>query len=107
LVFVACDENATLLTIDQTNWTVTATNPVGEDPDVLAYDPSAHRLYVAAESGRLTTLDLRDHTLVVTGSGQLADGAHVVAVDAGTHRSYYPIPAASNGQPALLVREPT
>jgi hypothetical protein len=45
--------------------------------------------------------------LVVTGSGQLADGAHVVAVDAGTHRSYYPIPAASNGQPVLLVREPT
>ncbi|HXL60599.1 MAG TPA: YncE family protein, partial [Mycobacterium sp.] len=107
LVFVACDENATLLTIDQTNWTVTATNPVGEDPDVLAYDPSAHRLYVAAESGRLTTLDLRDHTLVVTGSGQLADGAHVVAVDAGTHRSYYPIQAGSNGHPALLVREPT
>lgn len=107
LVFVACDENATLLTIDQTNWTVTATNPVGEDPDVLAYDPSAHRLSVAAESGTLTTLDLRDHTLVVTGSGHLADGAHVVAVDAGTHRSYYPIPAGSNGHPALLVREPS
>ncbi len=107
LVFVACDENATLLTIDQTNWTVTATNPVGEDPDALAYDPSAHRLYVAAESGRLTTLDLRDHTLVVTGSGQLADGAHVVTLDAGTHRSYYPIPAGSNGHPALLVREPS
>lgn len=50
LVFVACDQNATLLTIDQTNWNVTTTNSVGEDPDVLAYDPSAHRLYVAAES---------------------------------------------------------
>jgi DNA-binding beta-propeller fold protein YncE len=107
LVFVACEQNATLLTIDQTNWTVTATNPVGEDPDVLAYDPSAHRVYVAAESGTLTTLDLRDHALAVTGSGHLADGAHVVSVDAGTHRSYYPVPAGSNGQPALLEREPT
>jgi DNA-binding beta-propeller fold protein YncE len=107
LVSVACDQNATLLTIDQTNWTVTATNPVGEDPDVLAYDPAAHRLYVAAESGTLTTLDLRDHTLAVTGSGHLADGAHVVAVDAGTHRSYYPVPVGSNGYPALLERQPT
>ena len=107
LAFVACDQNATLLTIDQTNWTVTATNPVGEDPDVLAYDTAAHRLYVATESGTLTTLDLRDHAVAITGSGHLADGAHVVAVDAGTHRSYYPVPAGSNRHPALLECEPT
>ena len=107
LVFVACDQNATLLTIDQTKWTVTAADPVGEDPDVLAYDAAAHRLYVAAESGILTTLDLRDHTVAVTGSGRVADGAHVVAVDPTTHRSYYPVPAGSNGHPALLEREPT
>jgi DNA-binding beta-propeller fold protein YncE len=107
LVFVACDQNATLLTIDQSDWNVTATNPVGEDPDVLAYDPSAHRLYVAAESGTLTTLDLSVHTLAVSGSGHLAEGAHVVAVDAGTHRSYYPVPAGAKGHPALLEREPT
>jgi DNA-binding beta-propeller fold protein YncE len=106
LAFVACDQNATLLTVEQTNWNVTAADPVGDDPDVLAYDPSAHRLYVAAESGTLTTLDLRDHTLAITGSGHLADGAHVVAVDAGTHRSYYPVPAGSNGNSALLEREP-
>ena len=107
LVFVACDQNATLLTIDQTKWTVTPTNPVGEDPDVLAYDTAAHRLYVAAESGTLTTLDLRDHTVAVTGSGRVADGAHVVAVDPNTHRSYYPVPAGSNGHPVLLEREPS
>ena len=74
---------------------------------MLAYDTAAHRLYVAAESGTLTTLDLRDHTVAVTGSGHLADGAHVVAVDPETHRSYYPVPAGSNGHPALLEREPT
>jgi DNA-binding beta-propeller fold protein YncE len=107
LVFVACDQNATLLTVDQTSWNSLGTNPVGEDPDVLAYDPSGHRLYVAAESGTLTTLDLRDHALVVSGSGQLADGAHVVAVDAGTHRTYYPVPAGKDGHPALLEREPS
>lgn len=107
LVFVACDQNATLLTVDQTSWKTLSSNPIGEDPDVLAYDPSAHRLYVAAESGTLTTLDLHDHTLAVTGSGHLADSAHVVAVDSTTHRSYYPIPAGGNGHPALLEREPS
>ncbi len=107
LVFVACDQNATLLAIDQTNWTVTASNPVGEEPDVLAYDPSAHRLYMAAESGTLTTFDLRDHTLAVIGSGHLADGAHVVAVDAGTHRSYYPVPASTTAtQPCWNANPP-
>ena len=107
LAFVACDHNATLITLDQTTWSVLGVNPVGEDPDVLAYDPGAHRLYVAAESGNLTTLDLHNRALTVTGSGHLADGAHVVAVDLGTHRSYYPVPAGSDGHPALLQREPS
>ena len=107
LVFVVCDQNATLLTVDQTSWKTLSSNTVGEDPDVLAYDPSAQRLYVAAESGTLTTLDLHDHTLGVTGSGHLADNAHVVAVDPTTHRSYYPVPAGSDGHPALLEREPS
>jgi DNA-binding beta-propeller fold protein YncE len=106
LAFVACDQNATLLTIDQTRWDTLGSNPVGDDPDVLAYDPSARRLYVAGESGIVTTLDLHGHNLAVTGSGHLADNAHVVAVDPNTHRSFYPVPAGANGHPALLEREP-
>ena len=72
-----------------------------------AYDDGAHRLYVAAESGTLTTLDVRNRKLDVTGSGHLADWAHVVAVDPNTHRSFYPVPAGSNADPTLLEREPT
>jgi hypothetical protein len=64
-------------------------------------------LYVAAESGTLTTLDLHDRTLAVSGSGHLADDAHVVAVDIDTHRSYYPVRAGTGGHPALLEREPS
>jgi DNA-binding beta-propeller fold protein YncE len=105
LVFVACESNATLVTVDQTHWNILGTNPVGEDPDVLAYDSAAHRLYVAAESGTVKTLDLHDRTLAVSGSGHLADNAHVVAVDPNTHRSYYPVPSGSNGHPALLERQ--
>jgi DNA-binding beta-propeller fold protein YncE len=107
LVFVACQGNATLVTVDQATWGVVASNPIGDRPDVLAYDGGAHRLYVAAESGTLTMLDLRDHKLAVTGSGHLAGNAHVVAVDPTTHRSYYPVPTGSNGHPALLEREPS
>ena len=66
----------------------------------------AHRLYVAAESGDVTILDAQRGRLVVTGSAHLADGAHVVALDPATHHSYYPVPAGSEGHPALLERAP-
>jgi len=104
LAFIACDANATLLTVDLNTWRVTGTTPVGDAPDVLAYDQSAHRLYIAAESGTVTVLDQHDRTVTVVASGHLADGAHVVAVDPTTHHSFYPIPRAADGQPALLER---
>ena len=107
LAFVACDANATLLTVDLTTWQVLDVRRVGNDPDVLAYDPAGGRLYVAAESGWLTTLDQHDRRVTVTGRAYLADGAHVVAVDSTTHRSYYPVPHGDGGRPALLTFEPT
>ena len=106
LIFVACDLNATLLTVDESNWQVVGTDPVGQGPDVLAYDPGPRRLYVAAESGILAILVLHDHSVAVIRSGHLADDAHVVAVDPNTHRSYYPAPGGPHG-PVLLEREAT
>jgi DNA-binding beta-propeller fold protein YncE len=106
LAFAACDANATLLTLGLTTWQILQYQPIGQDPDVLAYDPSGQQLYVAAESGWLTTFNVHNRHLDVTGSGHLADGAHVVAVDPTTHRSYYPIPRHPD-TPALLVLEPT
>lgn len=107
LAFVACDGNAVLLTVDLASSQVTGTTPVGDGPDVLAYDLGAHRLYVAAESGWLTVLDLHGHQLAVAGGEHLADGAHVVAVDPHTHHSYYPIPSGPDGHPALLEGQPS
>ncbi len=106
LAFVACDGNAALLTVDLTTWQVTGHATVGPDPDVLAYDPGAHRLYVAAESGWVTTLDNPSRRLTVTGRGYLAAGAHIVAVDPATHRSYYPVPSGPVGHPALMIYQP-
>jgi DNA-binding beta-propeller fold protein YncE len=106
LAFVACDANATLLTLDLNTWQTVGTQQVGDNPDVLTYELIANRLYVAAESGWLTILDEHDRRLTVTGSSHLADGAHIVAVDPTTHRSYYPIPHGHDGHPALLEYEP-
>ncbi|WP_265561181.1 YncE family protein [Streptomyces hygroscopicus] len=106
LAFVACDGNARLLTVDLTTWHVTGTDRVGEEPDVLAYDPAARHLYVASETGWVTTADNNSGHLNVTGRAHLADGAHVVAVDSTTHLSYYPVPHGSGGHPALLVYRP-
>jgi hypothetical protein len=53
LAFVACDDNATLLTVDLSSWQVMEHLHVGQGPDVLAFDPAAQRLYVTAESGWL------------------------------------------------------
>ncbi len=92
LAFVACDANATLLTVDLATWQITGTTSVDEAPDVLACDEPAHRLYVAAESGTVTILHQHDKIVTLVSSGHLADGAHVVAVDPITHRSYHPIP---------------
>ncbi|MQS16293.1 YncE family protein [Streptomyces kaniharaensis] len=107
IAFVACDGNARLLTLDLTTWQVTGTDEVGQDPDVLAYDSAAHRLYVAAESGWVTVLDNQARHLTVTGRAHLADGAHVVAVDPVTHRTYYPVPHRDGGHPALLTMTAT
>jgi DNA-binding beta-propeller fold protein YncE len=92
--------------VDLNTWHVVGTDAAGETPDVLAYDQNAHGLYVAAESGTVTVMDLRDRRLTVTGSSHLADDAHVVAVDPDTHHSYYPVPAEANRRPALLEQEP-
>ncbi|OUS97646.1 YncE family protein [Rhodococcus sp. NCIMB 12038] len=106
LAFVACEDNATLITVDLDGWQPTGAASVGAGPDVLAYDQGAHRLYVAAESGNLTVFDQQDRRLAGIGSGRLADNAHVVTVDPGTHHSYFPVPSGADGRPALLEQEP-
>jgi DNA-binding beta-propeller fold protein YncE len=51
LAFVACQGNATLLTLDLRHMKITGRASIGQSPDVLAFDTSLRRLYVSAESG--------------------------------------------------------
>jgi DNA-binding beta-propeller fold protein YncE len=83
-----------------------ATLPVGADPDVLAFDPGLHRLYMSAESGIITIFDERDRSLEKVGEGFFASKAHSVAVDSRTHRVYFPLENVG-GKPILRIAVPT
>ena len=105
VAFVACENNAKLVTIDLRRQRPVAVNTVGANPDVLAYDPGLERLYIAAESGIVSvfsTTGRRPHKL---GQGHLADGAHSVAVDPVTHLVFFPL-ARDPHQPGLRIMKP-
>ena len=107
VMFVGCEANATMVTVDLANRNVIDHHGVGETPDVLAYDPGANRVYVAAESGWVSIFDHAQGHLTLRGSAHLADGAHSLALDPTTHHSYIPIPKDHNGSPVLREYEPT
>ena len=52
LAFVACDGNATLLTLDLRTMKITGRALVGGSPDVLAYDSSNRRICLSARAHR-------------------------------------------------------
>lgn len=103
LAFVACDENATLLTLDLATLKVIGRTSVGVGPDVLAFDASLHRLYVSSESGVVAVFAEHVRGLTKLGQAFLAPEAHVVAVDETTHLVYFPL----QSQPELRVMKPT
>jgi DNA-binding beta-propeller fold protein YncE len=104
--FVACDGNNKVIALALPALIELGTLDVGDRPDVLAADPGRQLLYVAAESGDVTTVDLRPPAGRVTGRAHLADNAHVVAVDPTTSRVYFPVPNTGAGHPGLLITTP-
>lgn len=107
LAFVACDQNATLLTLDLRTMTVTGSASVGGSPDVLAFDTSLRRLYVSAESGVVAVFAETAHGVRKLGQAFLATEAHTVAVDPRTHLVYFPLESGSAGGPQLLIMKPS
>lgn len=103
LLFVANEANATLLVADLRTMKVLESHPVGEDPDVLAFDPALGRLYVASESGVVSVFTRLGARLVCEEDLKLAH-AHTVSVDARTHRVYLPLQDLG-GRPTLRIME--
>lgn len=103
LAFVACDGNAALLTLDLRSMKITGRTTVGASPDVLAFDKSLRRLYVASESGEVAVFTERTHGIIKLGQAFLASEAHTVAVDPRTHLVYFPLQSG----PTLRIMKPT
>ena len=105
--FVACQSNATLVRVDLDGKNVLGTSPCGAIPDVLSVDPGLGWLYVAAESSDLTVFDMGQPGVVLVGHDKPGDASHSVAVDAATHRVFFPLVAGSNGTPILRIMKPS
>jgi DNA-binding beta-propeller fold protein YncE len=90
--YVACDGNDRLLAVNLVTGMVLANRPVAHDPDVLAIDSGAHRLYVASESGNISTYNISTVASPMSlGEVFVGDDAHSVAVDPNTHLLYLPL----------------
>jgi YVTN family beta-propeller protein len=101
LLFVANQGNATLEVVDLRAMQVTARVKVGEEPDVLAFDPQWHRLYVATEGGGLWVYRVQEKRLVLESVLNIPH-AHTVSVDTSTHLVYLPLQDV-DGRPALRI----
>lgn len=88
--FIACEDTHKLLVLDLETHRVSRSFDVGDDPDVLAYDPKLGLLYVAAESGIVSLFRVQDEVRKLA-DVKLGPNAHVVAADPSTHKSYYPL----------------
>jgi DNA-binding beta-propeller fold protein YncE len=102
--FVAGEENHSLAMVDLKTMKVLSIYQVGEDPDVLAYDPGLKRLYVSAESGTVTIFQNQGESLTLLDSFEMPH-AHTVSVDPKTHLVYFPLENI-DGHPILRIMRP-
>jgi hypothetical protein len=101
LLFVANQGNATLEVLDLKSMQVVSVVKVGEDPDVLAFDPAWERLYVGTEADGLWIYRVQERRLVPEGALDLPH-AHTVSVDTSTHLVYLPLQNVE-GRPILRL----
>jgi DNA-binding beta-propeller fold protein YncE len=105
LAFVAGAGNHMLALVDLTNMKTLGTYPVGDNPDVLAFDPGLKQLYVSAESGDIWIYRVSGKGLVAVGNFSMPR-AHTVCVDPKTHLVYFPLENIG-GHPILRIMEPS
>jgi YVTN family beta-propeller protein len=89
--FIACEDNDKLLVLNLETRRIVASFGLGHGPDVLAFDPRLHRLYVASESGDVSLFRAENGDVTKVGDVAVGPNAHVVAVDPDTNRVYFPL----------------
>lgn len=105
LAFIAGEENHSLAVFDLRTMTEISVHTVGDDPDVLAFDPGLQLLYVSAESGVVTVFRETGRDVQQVSQFRLPH-AHTVAVDPRTHMVYLPLENVA-GHPLLRILRPT
>jgi len=105
LAFVAGEGNHSLAVFDLKAMKLLALHKVGEDPDVLAFDPGLNRLYVSTESGTVSIFQETDRALRLIGEFNMPH-AHSVSVDPKTHLVYFPL-ENMGGHPLLRIMRPS
>jgi YVTN family beta-propeller protein len=105
LAFIACEGNDKLLVLDMRTMHITSSFEVGDDPDVLAFDPQLHLLYVAGEAGIVSMFKADAGNVSKIGDGRVGPNAHVVAVDHATHHAYFPLKDVQ-GKATLRIMAP-
>jgi YVTN family beta-propeller protein len=105
LAFIACEGNSKLLVLDMQSKRVVATEPVGNTPDVLAFDPGPSVHYVASESGVIAVFQVKGNAVRKLWEAHVATKAHTVAVDPGAHYVYLPLENV-DGKPLLRIMQP-
>jgi DNA-binding beta-propeller fold protein YncE len=103
LAFVAGEGNSQMAIVDLRTMKVLGRMPVGKDPDVLAFDAVAKRLYVSAESGQVTVFRESERRLIPEGRMDIPH-AHTVSVDPKTHLIYFPL-ENMDGKPILRIMQ--
>lgn len=105
LAFAACENDARLLVIDLKSFQVKQVLSTGDAPDVLAFDASLQRLYVATESDIVSVFSLRNGSLIKLDDLVVAPHAHTVSVNPENHEVYLPLQNIA-GHPALRILRP-
>ena len=104
LAFIAGEENHSLAVFDLKTMKLLSVHQVGDDPDVLAFDPGLKRLYVSAESGTVSVFEENGRDLRLLGQFDMSH-AHTVSVDPKTHLVYFPLENV-DGHPLLRIMRP-
>jgi hypothetical protein len=104
--FVACEDNDTLARVELGAAHAVVRAATGRGPDVMSIDVGLGWLYVAAESGELAVFDIHRPGLEAIDREHPGEHAHSVAVDAATHRVFFPLESGPRGKPVLRIMRP-
>jgi YVTN family beta-propeller protein len=105
LAFIACEGNDKLLVMNLRTNKIESEFSLGSEPDVLAYDLDAGRLYVASESGLVSEFMVSNHNVAKAGEQVVGRNAHTVAVEPSTHEVFFPLKSVG-GRPVLRIMSP-